>query len=130
MYKVTIDDVAELTQEVSRVCFATAVSADSRERTSDCVTTLTIEGVVAFDSEKTFMKDSVKKLAEWSLVDPTNANPNRTVSVEFNHAGAIRKYKLTHAFVVSFEERFEDQNGFFKLVLQQSNDKPEGICIE
>ena len=130
MYKVTIATVAELTEEILKVEFDSDVPSDSDARSSSIVNTITIKGRVSYDSDKDFMKDSTKKIAQWSLIKPDSKDTYKEVSVEFDHTGATRKYKMTHAFVVSFHEEFEDQNGFFTLVIRQKKDRIDGITIE
>ena len=130
MYKVTIADVAELTQEVLKVEFDTVVPSDSDARSSNIASTITIKGCVSYDADKAFMKDSTKEIAVWSLIKPNSPDTYKTVSIEFDHTGATRKYVLSHAFVVSFHEEFEDQNGFFTLVVRQKKDRLDGVTVE
>ena len=127
MYKITIADVAELTEEVTKVEFDSKIPDNSYARSSDIGVTLTITGQVAYDSDKLFMKDSIKAIAEWSMVKPDSADTYKTVTVIFDHTTATRNYELSHAFVVSFNEWFEDQNGFFKLVVRQKKDRLDGV---
>jgi len=129
MYKVTIADVAELTEEVMRVVFGSSTPADSDARSSSIGATLTITGRVAYDADKVFMKDSTKEIAAWSTKKPDSPDTYKAVSVTFNHTGATRTYELSHAFVVSFEEHFEDQNGFFELVVRQKKDRLDGVTV-
>jgi hypothetical protein len=130
MYKVTIADVAELTEEVLKVSFSSSTPANSDARSSSIGATLTITGRVAYDADKPFMKDSTKAIADWSMVKPDSTDSYKEVSVVFDHTGLTRTYKLSHAFVVSFQEQFEDQNGFFELVVRQKKDRLDGIEVE
>ena len=132
MYTVTIADVAELTEEVLKVTFSSATPASSDARSSSIGVTLTITGRVAYDADKVFMKDSTKAIAEWSTKKPDSPETYKEVTVKFDHTGATRTYKLSHAFVVSFYEQFEDQNGFFELVVRQKKDRIDdnGIKVE
>ena len=130
MYKVTIADVAELTEEILSVDFTSTTPEGSDARSSSIGATLTIEGRVAYDSDKAFMKDSAMNIATWSMVKPDSADTYKAVSVEFNHTGLTRKYELSHAFVVSFEETFKDQNGTFKLIVRQKKDRLDGVKVE
>ena len=130
MYKVNIADVAELTEEVLKVEFDSATPGNSDARSSSIVATMIITGRVSYDADKAFMKDSTKEIAAWSMVKPDSPDTYKTVSVEFDHTGATRKYELSHAFVVSFSEQFEDQNGFFQLVVRQKKDRLDGVTIE
>jgi len=123
MYTVTIADVAELTEEVTKVMFSSATPDNSDARSSSIGVSLTITGRVAYDADKLFMKDSTKAIAEWSTKKPDSPDTYKEVTVIFNHTGAKRKYVLSHAFVVSFTEQYEDQNGFFELVVKQKKDR-------
>ena len=129
MYKVTIADVAELTEEVLKVEFDSSTPANSDARSSSIGATLTITGRVAYDADKVFMKDATKEIAEWSMVKPDSPDTYKTVSVEFNHTGLTRTYEFSHAFVVDFHEQFEDQNGFFQLVVRQKKDRLDGVTV-
>jgi hypothetical protein len=129
MYKVTIADVAELTEEVLKVEFISAIPSNSNARSSSIEVTIIITGRVAYDSDKPFMKDSTKEIATWSMVKPDSADTYKTVSVEFDHTGTTRTYELSHAFVVSYDEQFEDQNGFFTLIVRQKKDRLDGVSV-
>lgn len=129
-YVVSIADVAELTEEVLKIQFDSEIPADADARSSNIGATLTITGRVAYDSDKAFMKDALKEIAAWSVKKPSDADTYKTVSVAFNHTGALRTYELSHAFVVSFHEQFEDQNGFFELIVRQKKDRLDGVKVE
>jgi hypothetical protein len=64
------------------------------------------------------------------MVKPESANAYKAVNVEFNHTGLTRNYELSHAFVLSFHEMFEDQNGLFQLVVRQKKDRLDGVKVE
>ena len=130
MYKVTIADVAELTEEVLKVEFDSTTPAGSDARSSNIGAMLTITGRVSYDADKPFMKDSTKEIAAWSMVKPDSTDTYKAVSVTFDHTGLTRSYELSHAFVVSFHEQFEDQNGFFELVVRQKKDRLDGVTVE
>ena len=130
MYKVTIADVAELTEEVLKVEFSSTTSGAANARSSDIDATLTITGRIAYDADKPFMKDSTKEIAAWSMVKPDSPDTYKTVTVIFNHTGMTRTYELSHAFVIAFQEQFEDQNGYFQLVVRQKVDRLDGVKID
>jgi len=129
-YVVSIADVAELTEEVLKVKFDSVIPQDANARSSNIGVTLTITGRVAYDADKAFMKDSLKAIAEWSVKKPSDADTYKSVSVTYNHTGATRVYELSNAFVVSFNEQFEDQNGTFQLVVRQKTDRLDGVKVE
>ena len=130
MYKVTIADVAELTEEVLKVEFDSSTPVDSYARSSDIGITVTITGRVSYDLDKIFMKDSTKEIAAWSMKKPDSPDTYKTVTISFDHTGPKREYTLQNAFVVSFTEGFEDQNGYFKLVVRQKKDRLDGVSVE
>jgi hypothetical protein len=127
MYKVTIADVAELTEEVQLVEFDSAIPKNADARSSNIGATLIITGQVNYDFDKTFMKEATQKIASWSLYKPDSAETYKTVTVVFNHTGTTRTYELSHAFVVSFKEGFGDQIGNFELVVRQRKDRLDGV---
>ena len=129
MYKVTIADVAEMTEEIRSVEFDSVVPENSEARSSSIGVTLTIKGVVAYDTDKVFMKDSTKAIAEWSLLKPDSPDTYKSVTVDFDHTGVKRTYTLENAFVVSFHEEFEDQNGSFVLKVRQKKDRLVGVSV-
>jgi len=130
MYKVNIDGVAELTEEVQKVEFSSETPVDSGARSSSIVATMTITGRVAYDSDKVFMKEATGKIAEWSMKKPDSPETYKSVTVNFDHTGVSRSYSLENAFVVSFRESFEDQNGYFELVVRQKKDRLDGVTVE
>ena len=130
MYKVTIADVAELTEEVLSVDFDSTTPEDSDARSSRIGVTLTITGRVSYDADKIFMKDSTKAIADWSLLKPDSPDTYKAVEVNFDHTGVKRTYKLENAFVLSFHEGFSDQNGEFVLKVRQKKDRLYGASVE
>jgi len=113
-----------------KVEFDSAIPVESNARSSNIGATITIHGRVNYDSDKMFMKDSSKAIAEWSVVKPDSPETYKTVTVVFDHTGLTRTYELSHAFVISFHEYFEDQNGFFNLVVRQKKDRLDGVKVE
>jgi hypothetical protein len=130
MYTISIADYCELTAEVKKVEFNSQIPQASEARASAIEGTITITGRISYDADKPFMKDSTKALAEWSLVKPDSMDAYKEVVVTFGHTGLERKYTLSHAFVVSFHEQFEDQDGSFTLVIRQKKDRLDGITVE
>jgi hypothetical protein len=117
MYKVTIEGIAELTEEVLKVEFESGKTA-SGNVASRIAATITITGQISFDSDKTFMKESTKAIADWSMLKPDSDDSYKNVMVVFVNTGEIQ-YELPFAFVISYHEHFEDQNGFFRLVVKE-----------
>ena len=119
MYRVTIADVAELTEEILKVEFGSELTS-TETISSKIVATITISGQISFDSDKRFMLDSAKAIAAWSLLKPSCDDTYKKVSVVLSSTGETR-YELPFAYVISYHEQFEDQNGFFKLVVKEIN---------
>jgi len=129
-YKIVIADVAELSEEIIDVTFESHIPSDSFARSSDIETTIRVKGKISFDADKLFMRDSAKSMAEWSLVRPESADAYKKVTVEYVHSTAPRKYELSHAFVVSYNEVFTKMDGQFELIMKQKKDRIDGITIE
>ena len=119
MYTVIIADIAELTEEVLGVEFGSErITTDSRP--SKIVARITVFGQISYDSGKQFIRDSTKAIADWSLLDPGNSDAYKKTTVKFSNTGDIR-YELPSAFAISYSERLEDENGFFKLEVKEVN---------
>lgn len=129
-YKIVIADVAELTEEIIDVSFDSKIPGEAYARSSDIEAVVTIRGKVSFDADKVFMRDSAKNMAMWSLVKPESADAYKKVTVEYQHATAPRKYELSHAFVVEYNETFGKTDGEFTLILKQKKDRIDGVVIE
>ena len=129
-YKIVIADITELSEEIIDVSFSSKIPEGSFARSSDIEAELVIHGKVSFDADKLFMRDAAKSMAEWSLVKPESADAYKKVTVEYQHATAPRKYELSHAFVVSYQEEFTKTDGNFTLVLKQKKDRIDGVVIE
>jgi len=129
MYTVAIADITELTEGILRVEFSTTTPVNSEARSSSIEASLAIVGKVPYDFEKAYIKDAVKDIATWAMVKPDSAETYKKVTVTINHTGETRIYELSHAFVVSFNEYFEDENGFFQLVVRQKKDWLDDVVV-
>ena len=134
-YQIVIADVTELSEEIIDVAFNSKIPEDSFARSSDIEAELVIHGKVSFDADKLFMRDAAKSMATWALVKPESADANssdpfKEVTVEYQHATAPRKYEFSHAFVVSYNEKFTKTDGEFELVVKQKKDRIDGVVIE
>ncbi len=129
-YKIVIADVAELGEEIIDVTFESKIPEGSFARSSDIETIIKVTGKISFDADKLFMRDSAKKMAEWSLVKPESGDSYKKVTVEYVHSTAPRKYELSHAFVVSYHETFTKTDGEFELIIKQKKDRIDGVVIE
>ena len=129
-YKIVIADVTELSEEIIDVTFNSKIPEDSFARSSYIEAELVIHGKASFDADKLFMRDAAKSMATWALVKPESADAYKKVTVEYQHATAPRKYEFSHAFVVSYNEKFTKTDGEFELVVKQKKDRIDGVVIE
>jgi len=128
-YKVIIDGVAELSDEITDITFTAKIPPESNARSTDLKAQLVIKGKISFMDGRTFMKDNMQKIAEWSLVKPSLADSYKSVTLEYMHAGAPRKYELPSAFVISYTETFGKTDGTFELILKQKEDMIGEVAI-
>ena len=129
-YVLNIDGVVDLTEEIENIKLESKIPSNSNARSGNHEMVLTIDGRVSFDVDKVFMKDNMKELANWSIVPPSSPDSYKKTSLQFEHAGAVRKYELSHAFVLSFTETYGPTDGKFILVLKQKADRGDGVTIE
>jgi len=131
-YTVKIDGVAELTEEVIDVEFISKIPVTSNARSADLDVTICIEGKISFDADKVLMKDSTGEIAKWSLIKPDDGDSYKNVKIEYKHANVTRNYEFTHAFVISYTERFgtvDSTDGTFQLLLKQKKDRVDGVTV-
>jgi hypothetical protein len=128
-YVVNIDGVADLSEEIENIKFESKIPVTSNARSSQLEIILTIEGRISFDIENLLMRDNTKKILDWSLVKPSLADSYKKVTLEYTHAGAPRKYELSHAFILSYTETFDETDGKFVLVLKQKEDMVKEVVI-
>ena len=127
MYLVTIEGVAKLSEEIVEVGLATASTA-MESISPKIVAEVEITGQISFDADKRFMIESANSIAAWSLLKPGDDEVYKKVTVELRSTGEVR-YELPYAFVISYNEEFEDQNGFFKLVVKEVNPERAGAPV-
>ena len=131
-YKLIIDGVAELSEEIEEVTFISKIPPDSNARSSNLQAGLTIKGRISFMEDKVFMKDNMQKIAQWSLVKPAMVDSYKTATLEYMHGGAPRKYEFSHAFIISYTESFGAKggtDGTFELVLKQKEDRIDDVVL-
>ena len=105
---------------------------DSNARSTDVGVGTTIRGKIltALDGAAA---DSSINIAKWSLVPAENITCYRNLQVESISASqVVRKYTLTHAFVVDYIEDFGKDEGVgeFTLKVRQKKDKTDLIRID
>ena len=105
---------------------------DSNARSTDVGVGMTIRGKIltALDGAAA---DSSINIAKWSLVPAENITCYRNLQVESISASQmVRKYTLTHAFVVDYIEEFGKDEGVgeFVLKVRQKKDKTDLVRID
>ena len=111
--------------------FITDIPQDSDARTGDVGTTLIVEGKIltATDGDPF---DSTRQMALWSAVPSRRAECYRSVMLK-NVRGdvVVREYVFPNAFVVDYNERFDDAEGVgtFTLKIKQKKDRIEHVAV-
>lgn len=117
---------------ITSVAFGMETPNDANARSTDLGSTLTITGKILTAMNGNAADDTIN-LAKWSKVPAEQAIAYRKVEVEVETAGqVVRKYELTDAFVVDYQEDFGSDVGVgtFKLVVRQKKDKTDDVKIE
>ena len=124
---VTIEGIAKLSEEVMEVgLVAERTAAESISPKTAAM--IEITGQISFDADKRFMIESANSIAAWSLLKPGDDEVYKKVTVELSSTREVR-CELPYAFVISYHEEFEDQNGFFKLVVKEVNPECSGAPV-
>jgi len=116
---------------ITSVEFITDIPKDSDARTADVGTTMVITGKIltALDGNPS---DSTRDMALWSAVPAKQADCYRTATVK-NVRGnvVVREYMFPNAFVVSYEEIFDDKVGVgtYTLKIKQKKDKLKYVTV-
>lgn len=96
---------------------------DSNARSNDLAIGLQIKGRIISEGAN---GDPTLQLSKWSLIPVEDSNCYGQVSVEYVHAGmTVRSISMTNAFVVSYKESFDNENGvgIFDIMLRQKKDR-------
>lgn len=103
---------------------------DSNARSNDLAIGLQVKGRI-ISSE--IDGDPTLQLAKWSLIPVEDASCYAEVKVDYDHANTtVRSIQMNNAFIVSYSESFDDENGVgtFDLMLRQKKDRNnEYQCI-
>jgi len=111
--------------------FVTDIPKNSDARTGDVGTTLVVTGRVltAVDGDPF---DSTRQMALWSAVPSKRTDCYRNVLLK-NVRGnvVIREYNFPNAFVVDYNESFDDEEGVgtFTLQIKQKKDRIEHVTV-
>ena len=114
------------------VKFSTDIPMDSDARTKDVSATLVISGKILANATGA-AADSTRQMLLWSVVPAERAEAYRNVTVTYVAGGVVeRKYTFTNAFVVDYQEVYDDGdgNGTFTLWLKQKKDKMAELQVE
>lgn len=122
MHSLAIADIAVLGKEIDYLEFDSFIDKDSRARAADIGATLIVKGRVSLDADNADVLAALKEIAAWSLTKPSDENTYKSVTATFGHAGGTRNYEISKAFVISFKEWLENEEGRFELVLRQKKD--------
>ncbi|MCI8876366.1 MAG: hypothetical protein HFI77_10110 [Lachnospiraceae bacterium] len=134
-FRVTIDGSGpvNLTEQcVTSVEFFSDIPKDSNARATDNGTALKIRGKLLF-SLGAEAQDATINMAKWSVVPSESADAYRNVKVDVVAAGQIvRQFTLPNAFVMEYEEEFDDETGVgaFYLHVKQKKDLTKMTKIE
>lgn len=96
---------------------------DSNARSNDLAIGLQVKGRII---AKEINGDPTMQLAKWSLIPVEDSACYAQVTVEYKHAGTtVRSISMNNAFIVSYVENFDNNNGegTFDLMLRQKKDR-------
>lgn len=106
--------------------------SDSKAKSTNSCVTLLINGKLNVDSG-TSMDSETLKLFQWAQIPAGGESAYRKVKVEVQANGqCFRKIELNKAFVVEYNERYNDSAGVgeFSLVLRQKADKTDEVKVD
>lgn len=117
--------------DITHVEFKTDTPKDSNARSTDLGSSLKVWGKVlhALDGKE----DATVNLAKWSLVPSDKQDCYRNATVDVIAAGqVIRQINLPEAFVVDYQEEFDDVDGVgtFYLYMKQKKDQMPNLKLE
>lgn len=96
---------------------------DSNARSNDLAIGLQVKGKIISNKKE---GDPTMQLAKWSLIPVEDSACYAQVTVEYKHAGTtVRSISMNNAFIVSYVENFDKNNGegTFDLMLRQKKDR-------
>ena len=126
--EITLED-----ESTRQITFKVEIPQDSRARTKDIGVTMIVKGKILPDTESAGnAADSTAKLLEWSNVTAEKKEAYRSITVKVQSCGVTtRQYELPNAFIVDYDETFENAEGIgeFTLVLKQMKNKIAAVKV-
>ena len=120
-------------ESTRQITFKVEIPQDSRARTKDIGVTMIVKGKILPDTESAGnAADSTAKLLEWSNIPAEKKEAYRSITVKVQSGGVTtRQYELPNAFIVDYDETFENAEGIgeFTLVLKQMKNKIAAVKV-
>ena len=120
-------------ESTRQVTFKVEIPQDSRARTKDIGVTMIVKGKILPDTESAGnAADSTAKLLEWSNIPAEKKEAYRSITLKVQSGGVTtRQYELPNAFIVDYDETFENAEGIgeFTLVLKQMKNKIAAVKV-
>jgi hypothetical protein len=116
---------------IESVKFMTDMKKDCDARSKDVNTTLIVRGYILTAANGDPF-DSTRQMALWSAVPSGSADCYRNVTLTNVRSGvAVREYTFPNAFVVDYNEDFDDGEsvGVFTLMIKQKKDRIEQVAV-
>ena len=109
-------------ETIKTVDFAVSTPNDTNAKTTDVAVTATITGKIL----------TMLDLAKWAMITSDKAECYKNVTIQSIAAGqVVREYTMPTAFVVDYNENYDDVEGVgtFTLVVRQKKDKIGTITV-
>ena len=120
-------------ESTRQIIFKVEIPQDSRARTKDIGVTMIVKGKILPDTESAGnAADSTAKLLEWSNIPAEKKEAYRSITVKVQSGGVTtRQYELPNAFIVDYDETFDNAEGIgeFTLVLKQMKNKIAAVKV-
>lgn len=117
-------------ETIKTVDFSVSTPNDTNAKTTDVAVTATITGKIL-----TILDDGTEgtvDLAKWAMITSDKAECYKNVVIQSIAAGqVVREYTMPTAFVVDYNENYDDVEGVgtFTLVVRQKKDKISTITV-
>lgn len=124
----TSDEIVLENDEIISARYISDTPNNSTSRATDLSVGLELVGKISNEQE-----DISKKLANWSLIPASSNEAYKSINLEIVSAGiVIRKIVLPNAFVIDYNESYDEKNGtgLFTLFVKQKKEKINFITIE
>ncbi len=117
---------------ITGVQFVSDTPDNANARSTDLGVMMKIDGRINF-SLGAEVEDSTVELANWSLMPSDQADCYRNVQVQVINGGqVVRQYTYPNAFVMSYTEDLNDEEGVgsFSILLKQKKDLTDKIELK